>query len=77
MALPVIYETIKMDVGFRADIIVENIVIVELKSIEAFQPVHRKQLLTYLKLTRLKLGLLINFNVDLMKDGIMRVANKL
>jgi GxxExxY protein len=66
-----------MNVGFRADIIVDNRLIVELKSVEALELVHRKQLLTYLKLTNVKLGLLINFNVNLMKDGIVRVANML
>jgi GxxExxY protein len=66
-----------MEVGFRADIIIENKVILELKSVESLLPVHHKQLLTYLKLTDLKLGLLINFNVALMKDGIHRIVNKL
>jgi GxxExxY protein len=75
--IPVMYDSIKMNVGFRADIIVDNRLIVELKSVEALEPVHRKQLLTYLKLTNVKLGLLINFNVNLMKDGIVRVANML
>jgi len=75
--MPVIYDTIKMEVGFRADLIVEGKVIVEIKSIEAIAPVHRKQLLTYLRLTDRRLGLLINFNVDLIKDGITRVVNNL
>ena len=66
-----------MDMGFRADVIVENKVILELKSVECVNPVHKNQLLTYLKLTGLKLGLLINFNVALMKDGITRMANDL
>ncbi len=64
------YENVKMDLGFRADIIVEEKVIVEIKSIEALAPVHPKQLLTYLKLTNFKLGLLVNFNVVLIKYGI-------
>ena len=68
---------IKLDIGFRADIIIDNKVIIELKSIEVLAPVHYKQLLTYLKLTNLKLGLLINFNVNLIKDGIHRIVNKL
>jgi GxxExxY protein len=75
--IPVMYESVMMNVGFRADIIVDNRVIVELKSVETVLPVHKKQLLTYLKLTDLKLGLLINFNVNLIKDGIIRLANKL
>jgi hypothetical protein len=66
-----------MDVGFRADIIIENKVIIELKSVDALSPVHHKQLLTYLKLTDLKLGMLVNFNVSLLKDGIHRIVNKL
>lgn len=75
--IPVIYDNLKMDIGFRADIIVENKVIVELKSVENVLPVHHKQLLTYLKLTNLKLGLLINFNSELIKNGITRIVNKL
>ena len=75
--IPLIHEEIKMDVGFRADVIIENKVILEMKSVEVLSPLHHKQLLTYLKLTNLKLGLLINFNVTLLKDGIHRIANKL
>lgn len=75
--IPVIWNELKMEVGFRADIIVENKVIVEIKSIEALAPIHYKQLTTYLKITGLKLGLLINFNEYLLKDGIKRIANKL
>ena len=75
--LPVVYETIRMEVGFRADLIVGDKVIVEIKSIEALSPVHRKQLLTYLRLTGKRLGLLINFNVEVIKDGIVRVVNGL
>lgn len=75
--IPVVYNNLKMELGFRADLIVENKVIIELKSIEAIAPVHIKQLLTYLKLTGLKLGLLINFNEALLKDGIKRVVNNL
>ncbi|GAB4151071.1 MAG: GxxExxY protein [Ignavibacteriales bacterium] len=77
VGIPLVYESIKMEVGFRADIIVENKVIIELKSIEAVLDVHKKQLLTYLKLSGLKLGLLINFNVNLLKEGITRIVNKL
>ena len=76
-AMPVVYETIRMDIGFRADLTVEDKVIVEIKSIDAISPVHRKQLLTYLKVTDKRLGLLINFNVELIKDGITRVVNNL
>ena len=77
MGVPVTYESIEMDIGFRADIIVESKVIVELKSVEKILPVHKKQLLTYLKLTGMKLGLLINFNEELIKDGITRIVNNL
>ena len=76
-AIPLVHETIKMELGFRADVIVDNKVIVELKSIEALAPVHYKQVQTYLKLTGSKLGLLVNFNVSLIKDGIHRIVNKL
>lgn len=76
-AIPVIHEEIKLDIGFRADIIIENKVVVELKSVELLTPVHYKQVLTYIKLTDCKLGLLINFNVALIKDGIHRIVNKL
>jgi GxxExxY protein len=75
--VPVIWDTLKMELGFRADLVVENKVIIELKSVEAIAPVHYKQLLTYLKLTRLKLGILINFNENLIKNGIVRIANNL
>lgn len=76
-AIPLVHEEIKMDAGFRADLIIADMVIVELKSIDALAPVHYKQVQTYLKLTNLRLGLLINFNVNLIKDGIHRVVNKL
>ncbi|NWF90142.1 MAG: GxxExxY protein [Ignavibacteriaceae bacterium] len=75
--ISVVYDNLKMELGFRADIIVENKVIIELKSIDAIAPVHSKQLLTYLKLTGLKLGLLVNFNEALIKDGIKRIVNNL
>jgi len=75
--LPVLYDELKMELGFRADIIVENKVILELKSLEVLAPVHSKQLLTYLKLTELKLGLLINFGEALIKNRIHRIVNKL
>ncbi len=66
-----------MDIGIRADLIVESKVIVELKSVETIAPVHPKQLLTYLKVTGIKLGLLINFNEPLIKNGITRIVNNL
>ncbi len=75
--LPVLYDELKMELGFRADIIIENKVILELKSLEVLAPVHSKQLLTYLKLTGIKLGLLINFGEALIKNGIHRIVNKL
>jgi len=75
--IPVVWENIHLEAGFRADLIVENKVIVEIKSVEAIAPVHRKQLLTYLRLADKRLGLLINFDVELIKDGIARVVNKL
>ena len=75
--ISVLWDSLRMDHGFRADLIVENKVIIEIKSIEAIAPVHQKQLLTYLKLTGLKLGLLINFNVALIKNGIQRIVNNL
>ena len=72
-----IYDEVKLDLGFRSDIIVENKVVVEIKSIEILAPVHSKQVLTYLRLTKLKLGLLVNFNEALIKDGIHRIVNNL
>jgi GxxExxY protein len=77
IGVPVVYDDIKMELGFRADLIVGDKVILELKSVESILPVHKKQLLTYLKLSDLKLGLLINFNVTLIKDGITRIVNNL
>ncbi len=76
-ALPLIYEEVKLDVGYRLDILVENKLILEIKSVDCLNEVHFAQLLTYLKLTNCKLGLLINFNVALLKYGIKRVANNL
>src|SRR5947209_7101950 len=77
VAVPVVWEDIRLDCWFRADLIVVNQVIVELKSVEKTIPVHKKQLLTYLKLTGCRLGLLINFGEALIKDGIGRVVNRL
>lgn len=75
--IPLIWKDVKMEIGFRVDLIVENKVVIELKSVEVIAPVHPKQLLTYLKITGLKLGLLINFNEKLIKDGITRIVNNL
>lgn len=75
--VPIQFENIKFDEGFRADLIVEKKVIVELKSVERIQPVHSKQLLPYLRLTDLRLGLLINFGENLLKHGFKRVVNGL
>ncbi|MFA4921552.1 MAG: GxxExxY protein [Candidatus Neomarinimicrobiota bacterium] len=77
VVIPVRYHEIVLELGFRADLIIENKIIIELKSVEEILPVHKKQLLTYLKLTGLKLGLLINFNSNLIKDGITRIVNNL
>lgn len=73
--LPLIYEDVKLEIGYRVDILVENKLIVEVKSVEALNDVHLAQVLTYLKLSDCKLGLLINFNVTLIKNGIKRVIN--
>ena len=75
--VPLIHEDIRMEIGFRADVILGDKVILEIKSIEALADIHFKQVLTYLKLTNLKLGLIVNFNVVLLKDGIKRVANNI
>jgi GxxExxY protein len=75
--LPVVWKNIKLDVGFRVDLLVENKVLIELKSIEKLAPVHFKQVITYLRLTDTKLGLLINFQEELIKNGIRRVVNDL
>ena len=76
-AIPINYDGMQFDEGFRADLVVANKVIVELKSVETVAPVHKKQLLTYLKLADKRLGLLINFGTNLIKDGIVRVVNGL
>jgi GxxExxY protein len=75
--IPVHYDNLTLELGFRADIIVEEKVIIEIKSVESIAPVHKKQLLTYLKLTEMKLGLLVNFNEALIKNGIVRIVNNL
>ena len=74
-AIPLVHESIKLDAGFRADLILENKLLVEFKSIELLADIHYKQVQTYLKLANLKLGLLINFNVVYLKDGIKRIIN--
>ena len=75
--LPLVYEEVKLDIGYRIDIIIENKLILEIKSVEALNDIHFAQLLTYLKLTNCKLGMLMNFNVALIKNGIKRVVNNL
>jgi len=74
--LPVVYKGVNLDCGYRLDVVVENQIILELKTVESLPPVHEAQLLTYLKLTGLTLGLLINFNVPVLKQGLKRIVNK-
>ena len=73
--MPLVYEKIKLDCGYRIDLMVENELILEIKAVDSFTDVHLAQLLTYLKLSKCRLGLLINFNVKLLKNGIKRVIN--
>jgi iron complex transport system substrate-binding protein len=75
-AIPIEYHGVRLDEGFRADLLVEGVLIIELKSVEKLLPVHSKQLLTYLRLMRLPVGLLINFGAALFKDGVHRVVNQ-
>ena len=75
VGLPVIYRGVRLDLGYRMDLLVEDLVIVEIKSVDAISPVHQAQLLSYLKLSGKSLGLLINFNVVHLKDGIRRFVN--
>lgn len=75
--LPLVYEEVKLEVGYRIDLLVENKVVVEIKAVDALNDIHLAQVLTYLKLSNCKLGLLINFNVSLLKNGFRRVANGL
>ncbi len=77
VAIPIQYDDVKLDIGFRLDILVNNLVIIEIKSIEEFSRVHHKQLLTYMKLANIKLGLLVNFNTDSIDKGIIRKVNGL
>ncbi|GAA5219927.1 GxxExxY protein [Membranihabitans marinus] len=71
--LPIIYDNIKLEIGYRIDLLVQNQIIIELKSVDKIAPIHRAQLMTYLKLSGIKLGLLLNFNVIDMKKGINRI----
>jgi len=75
--VPVVYKRKKLDCGYRLDVVVENAIILELKSCEKIEPIHKAQLLTYLRLSGFNLGLLLNFNVSVMKDGIVRIVNEL
>lgn len=72
-ALPIVYKEVRLDVGYRIDLLVENSIIVELKTVECFTDVHFAQILTYMKFSKCKLGLLVNFNVKHLKDGIKRM----
>ena len=75
--LGVLYKDVKLDCGYRLDIVVEGLVILELKTVDSIQPIHEAQLLTYLKLSKLNLGILLNFNVAMLKDGIKRIVHNL
>lgn len=75
VSLPVVYKGVKLDCGYRMDLVVEKAVIVEFKTVEVLLPVHEAQLLSYLKLTGLSVGLLINFHVPVLKDGLKRIVN--
>jgi GxxExxY protein len=77
IGLPVVYDDIKLDIGFRMDLLVNDLVVIEVKSVDSLVDVHHKQLLTYLKLSGKKLGLLINFNVSSLKESIVRIVNNL
>jgi GxxExxY protein len=74
-ALPLIYDEVKLDCGYRIDLLVEGAVVVEIKSVDALAPIHEAQIITYLKLSGSKVGLMINFNVRILKDGIRRFVN--
>lgn len=77
VGLPFTYEEVRLDIGYRIDILVENKVVVEIKSVETLADIHHKQLLTYLKLSDKRLGLLVNFNTDSIDKSIIRIVNKL
>ena len=74
--LPVVYKGLNLDCGYRLDIVVKDAIILELKSCEKIEPIHKAQLLTYLKLSGISLGLILNFNVPIMRDGIIRIVNE-
>jgi GxxExxY protein len=76
-SLPLVYKDKPLDCGYRLDLVVENAIILELKSCDAIEPIHKAQMLTYLKLSGLSLGLLLNFNVPVMREGIVRLVNEL
>ena len=76
-ALPVVYKRKRLNCGYKLDIVIENTIILELKACDQIEPIHKAQLLTYLRLSGLKLGLLLNFNVPVMRDGIIRIVNGL
>lgn len=73
--VPLVYKGVRLDCGYRLDFVIEEVLVVEIKSVERILPVHKAQLLTYLRLTGLPIGLVINFNVPLLKDGIVRMRN--
>jgi GxxExxY protein len=75
--IPVRYKNNNLDCGYRIDVLAENTVLIELKSVNKIEPIHKAQVLTYLKLANIRLGLLLNFNVELMREGIKRIANNL
>ena len=75
--LPVIYKDVRLDCGYRLDLLIDDLVIVEIKAVDGISEVHKAQLLSYLKIAKLNVGLLINFNVKLLKDGIVRLVNNL
>ena len=75
--VPLIFEEVKLECGYRADLVIENKVVIEVKCVEAIAPIHQAQTLTYLRFLNLKLGIILNFNTVLIKDGIKRVVNKL
>ncbi|MEO8575033.1 MAG: GxxExxY protein [Pyrinomonadaceae bacterium] len=75
--LPIVYDGVRLDAGYRIDLLVNNSVIVEVKAVERLHPVHEAQLLSYLRMTNVRLGLLINFNMKMLRDGVKRVVNKL
>lgn len=77
VALPILYDGVKLDAGYRLDMVINDLVIVEIKAVEAFAPIHTAQLLSYLKLSHKKLGLLLNFHVVHLREGIKRVVNNL